>query len=308
MKKIYKIIFYVILILIGVWIYFFSGWEQNLLDLIFLNIIVYFIRSVLVNISDNLIKNRIARFIFGLIVNIVWLFFIFMLLIAIAPDFAISIISFLIVAVSLTFRNLINNVASGMMIIASEQIGVGDLVEISGIQGIVDEITLNYTKLRELDGIFAYIPNQNIYGSTVKKFTYKISKKSISFEEGRTRAVIKLMTDAITISGKEKFTKYVKSVEILQSIDPENLKRLISPVFDKYEQIFGARPDVVIDTTGIRCVITLYIVVKEPIFILQYTDAFLRDLVIALYPNEVFNGWDSYKADQTKSELKMEEV
>ena len=306
MKKISKIIFYIILILIGVWIYFFSGWEQSLLDLIFFNIIVYFIRSILVNISNNLIKNRIARFIFGLIVNIVWLFFIFMLLIAIAPDFAISIISFLIVAVSLTFRNLINNVASGMMIIASEQIGIGDLVEISGIQGIVEEVTLNYTKLRELDGIFAFIPNQNIYGSTVKKFTYKVLKMDTSSEEGKTKAMIKLMTDAITISSKEKFTKYVKSVEILETVDANNLKSIISPVFDKYEHIFGARPEAVVDTTGIRCVLSLYIIVKKPIHILQYTDAFLRDLVIALYPNKVFNGWDSYKANQKTSEFKME--
>lgn len=250
----------------------------------------------MINLSNNLIKNRVTRFVFSLVLNIVWIIFIFMLLIVLAPDYAISIISFLIVAISLTFRNLINNISAGVMIIASEQFNVGDLVEIDGIHGIVDEITLNYTKMRQLDGVITYIPNNNIYGSSIKKFTYKITKMSSKeIVESKKREKIREFVKHKVLLNKKKFTKYVRTIEILPTVNPKKIRSIIKPVFEKYKSIFGYEPTAVVDTTGVRLSLTLQIRVDNPELILQYFDILLRDLLIALYNKQVYDGWDAYK-------------
>ena len=50
-------------------------------------------------------------------------------------------------------------------------------MESNGIQGIVNEVNLNYTKIAEFDGVEAIIPNASVYNSAIKKFTHKKYKE-----------------------------------------------------------------------------------------------------------------------------------
>ena len=297
LKILLELIIFIAIIGIGYWVYFFSGFDQLLINLILINIFVYLLRTIIVGLSNVIVKSRIFRYTFAVVVNIIWLGFIFSLLLFISPTFTIAIISFLLIAISLTFSDIINNIASGIILISKEDIEIGDLVEINNVQGIVQEINLNYTVIKELDGVLTYIPNKNVFNASVVKFTHRRTKE-IFMDKKDIKMNIKQFGSLIKKG--EKTTLYTKSIEILSMVNPENLDNILTPVFDKYEPLFGIRPDYLVDTTTAdRLKIILLIMAKSPNLVLEYIDVFLRDILYKLYPNEIFIGWRSDKQNNT---------
>jgi len=198
--------------------------------------------------------------------------------------------------------------------LGSEQFEVGDLIETNGIQGIVEEINLNYTKIREFDGVQIIIPNSNVYGSKIIKFTHeKINLENIKkkrMKKLKKLKKIKEYTDLVSkiLSVQVKFTKYVKEVEILGKINPETLKDRLMKVFKKYEKIFGESPDYVIDMTRYgRVRLKLYIKTTKPILVLNYCDSLLRDIVYEVYNETIYDGWDEYKKNKRNKILERGE-
>ena len=63
------------------------------------------------------------------------------------------------VALGFGAQTLVKDLIGGIFIIVEDQYNVGDVVQISGISGIVQEINLRRTVLRDLDGIVHFIPN-----------------------------------------------------------------------------------------------------------------------------------------------------
>lgn len=65
-------------------------------------------------------------------------------------------------AIGFGAQNLVRDVVSGFFIILEGQYGVGDLVEINGMFGTVEEVGLRITKLRDPMGVLRYLPNGSI--------------------------------------------------------------------------------------------------------------------------------------------------
>jgi len=239
-------------------------------------------------------KGKISRFLFSITINLVWVGFLIWLIFSFDPIFGAAITSFLIVAISLTFRNRINNIVSGAMIILTEGFEVGDLIETNGVQGIVEDISLNYTQIRQFNGIITLLPNQMVYNAKITKFTYKTvpnEKEKLTDEE---LGFFEKYGDKLTkiISKGKKITRYIKIIEIRPNIDPDNLSDLLDVVFDKYEPLMGFRPIYYVNyTTFDRCSITLQLIGEDPNIIVLYANSFLRDILFKLYSEEVFENW-----------------
>lgn len=306
LKKIY---YYLILAFISIpfliWVYFFSYWEVSFKNLLVINVIILILRKSFINLMYFFFKKRFYQIIISIIVNLIWSFFVFWFLSLFSPELTLAIISFLIISISLNLRKIVNNIASGVLLLGSEQFEVGDLIETNGIQGIVEEINLNYTKVREFDGVRIIIPNSNVYGSKIIKFTHeKINLENIKkrrMKKQKKLKKIKEYTDLVSkiLSVQVKFTKYVKEVEILGNINPETLKNRLMKVFKKYEKIFGESPDYVIDMTRYgRVRLKLYIKTTKPILVLNYCDSLLRDIVYEVYNETIYDGWGEYKKNK----------
>jgi len=260
--------------------------------------------------SAYLFKKRSYRTVVSIAITIIWSIFLFWLLYVFEDTLFFAIVPFLIVAVSLNFKNIINNVASGALLLSSGQFEIGDLIETNGIQGIVREINLNYTKIREFDGVEIIIPNSNVYGSTIVKFTHDKFKifeplKKEEFHKSKYyKEYIKMINKIL--SAKIKTTTYIKKVEILGSLDSIKLDERLLNVFNAYEPIFGIKPDYAVDTTRFERVrIKLYVKSENPVIILNYLDSFLRDILFALYPDIIYKGWDKYQ--ESLADLKLED-
>jgi len=74
-------------------------------------------------------------------------------------------------AVGFGAQNLVRDVVSGFFIIMEGQYGVGDLVEINGAFGQVEEVGLRTTKLRDASGQLRHFPNGTI--TTASNYTQR---------------------------------------------------------------------------------------------------------------------------------------
>lgn len=69
-------------------------------------------------------------------------------------------------------QSLIKDLISGVFIIAENQYRIGDIVELNGVSGRVEDISLRTTVLRDLDGLQHHILNGSITLSTNKTMTF----------------------------------------------------------------------------------------------------------------------------------------
>jgi small conductance mechanosensitive channel len=63
------------------------------------------------------------------------------------------------VAIGFGAQSLVKDVIGGLFVIIENQYRVGDVVQLAGIAGIVEQVSLRRTVLRDLDGIQHIIPN-----------------------------------------------------------------------------------------------------------------------------------------------------
>ena len=63
------------------------------------------------------------------------------------------------VAIGFGAQSLVKDFFSGFFILFEDQIRTGDVVKIAGHAGLVEEITLRHTRLRDYDGNVHYVPN-----------------------------------------------------------------------------------------------------------------------------------------------------
>ena len=76
------------------------------------------------------------------------------------------------IAVGFGAQSLVKDYFTGFFILLENQIRQGDVVEIAGKSGIVEELTLRFVRLRDYDGNVHYIPNGLITSVTNKSRGY----------------------------------------------------------------------------------------------------------------------------------------
>lgn len=98
-------------------------------------------------------------------------------------------------AVGLGAQNLIRDFFSGFMILLENQYGINDVVRINGLGGLVENITLRITVLRDIDGTAHFIPNGQI--NAVSNMTHGWSRAvfdiGISYSSDIDRAMTVLI-------------------------------------------------------------------------------------------------------------------
>ncbi|MDQ3093705.1 MAG: mechanosensitive ion channel family protein [bacterium] len=70
------------------------------------------------------------------------------------------------IGLGLGAQKLINDLVSGVFIISENQYRIGDYVELEGVSGNVEDITIRTTVLRDLSGAVHHVPNGSIVVAT----------------------------------------------------------------------------------------------------------------------------------------------
>lgn len=66
------------------------------------------------------------------------------------------------IAIAFGAQRLVRDVLNGMFILIEDQYAIGDVVQIAGKTGTVEDISLRRTVLRDLDGVVHYIPHGEV--------------------------------------------------------------------------------------------------------------------------------------------------
>ena len=66
------------------------------------------------------------------------------------------------IAIGFGAQSLIKDYFNGFFLLLDDQIRQGDVVQIAGVGGLAEEVTLRYVRLRDLEGHVHYIPNGEI--------------------------------------------------------------------------------------------------------------------------------------------------
>lgn len=81
-------------------------------------------------------------------------------------------------AIGFGAQSLVKDLIAGFFILVEDQYRVGDVVRIADIAGLVEEINLRRTVLRDLDGIVHHVPNGEI--KVASNFTKKYSRVNMN--------------------------------------------------------------------------------------------------------------------------------
>lgn len=89
------------------------------------------------------------------------------------------------VAVGFGAQSLVKDFFSGFFLLLENQMRHGDVVEVAGIGGVVEDMTLRYVQLRDYDGNVHFIPNGTITTVTNKTsgYAYSVIDIGIAYRE-----------------------------------------------------------------------------------------------------------------------------
>jgi moderate conductance mechanosensitive channel len=133
--------------------------------------------------------------------------------ISIAPILATAGVAGL--AVGFGAQSLVKDYFTGFVMLLENQIRVGDSVEVGGKTGLVEEVTLRYVRLRDLEGAVHYVPNGVIATVT-----------------NRSRGFAFALVD-VGVAYKEKLDQVqqvIRDVGAAMQADPDFCARIVEPV------------------------------------------------------------------------------
>jgi len=115
------------------------------------------------------------------------------------------------VAIGFGAQSLVKDFFSGMFLLLENQIRVGDVVEIAGKTGVVEELTLRRIQLRSFDGAVHYVSNGLITTVTnfSTEFAYAVVDVSIAYKEDLDHVFDVMRATAADLKASEPFTKTV---------------------------------------------------------------------------------------------------
>jgi small conductance mechanosensitive channel len=170
-------------------------------------------------------------------------------------------------AVGFASQKTLGNFIAGLFLLAAHPFKVGDYVKIGTVEGIVQEITMNYTKVLTSGNNTVSVTNLQILDRDITNYLYESSKN---------------------------YNIYCYTFEIGfdHSISTEKLNQLFNQIFDSYSRVLPRRPTFMLIRSGaIDRVYLVYLYVDKP------QDIFTLRPRIA---DELFLRWDEERAKLKK--------
>ncbi len=148
-------------------------------------------------------------------------------------------------AVGLALKDSLHNFASGTMLIIFSPFKIGDIIEVAGVSGVVDKITIFTTVLKTADNQKIIIPNGAIYsGKIVNVSPFETRRIDISITLGYQNNIneVKSLISAI-LSEESKVLKNPEFAVLVGDLTAANMVILIRP-WVKSENYLNVKSDV----------------------------------------------------------------
>lgn len=120
-------------------------------------------------------------------------------------------------AVGFGAQSLVKDYFTGFVMLIENQIRVGDVVEVSGKSGVVQEITLRYVQLRDYEGAVHYVPNGTIVTVTNRSrgYAFAVMDVGIAYKESIDRVYEVMRETAQELRNDSQFgPRILEDIEI----------------------------------------------------------------------------------------------
>lgn len=107
------------------------------------------------------------------------------------------------VGIGFGLQNIVNNFISGLILTFERPVTVGDIINVSGNEGVVEKIGIRASVIKQYDGSQLIVPNAELISSKVVNWTYsKYSRRLIltihTHKDTDTDKVLKLLKEAVS--------------------------------------------------------------------------------------------------------------
>ena len=100
-------------------------------------------------------------------------------------------------------QTVVSNLISGLFLLIERPIEIGDGINIEGTSGIVKDIKILSTTIRNYDGIYVRLPNDKVFSSTIqnydahgaRRFTYNVGIRYRDDAEKAIRTIMPLLDE-----------------------------------------------------------------------------------------------------------------
>lgn len=192
-------------------------------------------------------------------------------------------------AIGIAIGQAVRNFVSGLYVIFSRPFHVEDYVKIGIVEGVVKEISMNYTKLLQPDGSDILVPNSKVLDSDVTNYMFEKQKlagilENIEQVDKTQRNVLRQVSKAIEV---EKIVRYVFTMAFHTSQDLRKLRAAFNQVCKKWGKRFGFQPLYEItDVEQFAFTYTFVLFSDKARKILQFKPLFLDEILDAIFLSE----------------------
>jgi moderate conductance mechanosensitive channel len=121
-------------------------------------------------------------------------------------------------AVGFGAQTLVKDIISGLFLIAEDQVRLGDVAQVNGISGVVEEINLRTIVLRDMEGTLHYVASGEIrtLANKSKDFSYYVIDLGVGFDDDTDRIVEVVRSVAAELMKDAAFAPFIlEPLEVL---------------------------------------------------------------------------------------------
>jgi small-conductance mechanosensitive channel len=170
---------------------------------------------------------------------------------AIAGSGVVALGALLGTAIGLAFSQAMSNLLGGIYVLGARPFRVGDYVVIGDAEGLVIEITLNYTRLLQRNHTRINVPNSKVVTSTVKNFRVRaddyIAEREIQVEENKRDRKSKRLDTAVStlrsLTKGEEIYRRTFDVNVNISFDSTKVRARFDDLCEEFSSHFLEKPE-----------------------------------------------------------------
>ncbi len=127
-------------------------------------------------------------------------------------------------AIGFGAQTLVKDVINGFFILAENQYDIGDTVRLAGVQGVVENMTLRRTVLRDADGTVHTVPNSeiNVVSNLTRDWTQVNLRTSVTYSADSFRVIELLKQVGAEVAGDPSFAEMIVASPEVPGIDKVN--------------------------------------------------------------------------------------
>jgi len=170
---------------------------------------------------------------------------------AIAGSGVVALGALLGTAIGLAFSQSMSNLLGGIYVLGARPFRVGDYVVIADAEGLVIEITLNYTRLLQKNHTRINVPNSKVVTSTVKNFRVRvddyIAEREIEVEEDKKNHKSRRIDSAVgtlrTLTKGEEIYRRTFDVNVNINFDSMKARARFDELCEEFSSRFLEKPE-----------------------------------------------------------------